>query len=58
MPNLNRLLPPCRGSPTADTHHGRIVQVEQLTIRVEGGDRAGESGVNTDNDHGAFPGTS
>jgi len=42
----------------ADGHHGRIVQVEQLTVRVEGRDRAGESGVDPDNDHGAFPGTS
>jgi hypothetical protein len=42
----------------ADGHHGRIVQVEQLTVRVERGDRAGESRVDTENNHGAFPGTS
>ena len=37
---------------------GGVVQVAQLTVRVEGGDRAGESGVDTDNDHEALPGTS
>jgi hypothetical protein len=42
----------------ADGHQGQVVPVAQLTIRVEGGDRASESGVDTENDHGALPGTS
>jgi hypothetical protein len=42
----------------ADGHHGRVVQVAQLTVRVEGGDLASEAGVDTDNHHEAPPGTS